>query len=119
MERIDLAGKLERIPEPWRPRIVGRVNETDLKLAKLDGAFDWHAHPDEDEAFLVLAGQLRIEFRDRSVDLGPGDLCIVPRGVEHRPVAEAGEAHVLLIEPAGTRNTGDRVTARTVEAEWI
>jgi len=119
VERIDLAGTLERIPEAWRPRIVGRVNETDLKLAKLDGAFDWHAHPDEDEAFLVLAGRLRIEFRDRSVDLGPGDLCIVPRGVEHRPVAEAGEAHVLLIEPAGTRNTGDRVTARTVEAEWI
>lgn len=119
MERIDLAEMLGRIPEPWRPRIVGRVNDTELKLAKLAGAFDWHAHPEEDEAFLVLAGTLRLEFRDRRVELGPGDLCVVPRGVEHRPVADAGEAHVLLIEPAGTRNTGDRVTDRTVEAEWI
>lgn len=118
METIDLAEKLSRIEGWWRPRIVGRVNDTDLKIAKVRGSFDWHAHPDEDEAFLVLAGRLRIELRDGVVELGPGQMCVVPRGVEHRPVAD-GETHILLVEPAGTRNTGDRVTDRTVEAEWI
>jgi mannose-6-phosphate isomerase-like protein (cupin superfamily) len=118
MNAIDLSEKLARIDELWSPRIVARVNDTDVKLAKVRGSFEWHAHPDEDELFLVLEGRLRIEFRDGEVWLGKGQACVVPKGVEHRPVAPE-EVHLLLVEPAGTRNTGDRVTGRTVEAEWI
>lgn len=97
------------------PRTVGTFNENSLILVKVKGAFNWHRHEDTDEFFLILAGRMRIELRNGSVDLGPGDMYVVPRGVEHRPVADE-EAHVLLIEPRGTPNTGDPATAAaTVE----
>lgn len=112
MEKVNLGQKLARIADHWNPRIVGELNGQQVKLVKLLGEFDWHHHADEDELFLVLQGRLRIELRDGAVELEPGELAIVPRGVEHRPVAEA-EAHVLLFEPATTRNTGNLRTSRT------
>jgi len=114
VKRINLAEKLAQIDDYWVPRIVGELNGQHVKLAKLRGEFDWHRHEDEDELFLVLQGRLRLEFRDRVVELGQGEISIVPRGVEHRPVAD-DEVHILLFEPAGTLNTGDVRTERTVE----
>lgn len=119
MDRIDLAEKLARIPDHWNPRIVAELNGQHVKLVKLLGPFTWHHHAAEDELFLVLHGRLRMEFRDRAVELGPGQVIVVPRGVEHRPVADE-EVHVLLFEPATTLNTGDVREARTRETlEWI
>ncbi|HEY7473281.1 MAG TPA: cupin domain-containing protein [Gemmatimonadota bacterium] len=115
LERIDLAQKLSRFDELWSPRIVAELNGQHVKLAKIEGEFVWHSHADEDELFLVLSGRLRIELRDGAVVLDPGQMVVVPRGVEHRPVAD-GEVHVLLFEPAGTLNTGDVRNERTVEA---
>ncbi len=103
---LNLREAAARITEHWRPKVVGELNGQDVKLAKLHGAFVWHRHEDVDELFLGVAGRFRIEFRDGAVEVGPGDVVIVPRGVEHRPVADE-EATVLLFEPAGTRNTGD------------
>ena len=114
VERIDLWEKLARFDERWTPRIVAELNGQHVKIAKLEGEFVWHAHADEDELFLVLKGRLRIELRDGSVELAPGQMAVVPRGVEHRPVAD-GEVHVLLFEPAGTLNTGNVREERTVE----
>ena len=114
LERIDLAGKLASFDERWSPRIVAELNGQHVKLVKLDGAFVWHSHAEEDELFLVLKGELTIELRDGTVVLGPGQMAVVPRGVEHRPVAD-GEVHVMLFEPAGTLNTGDVRNERTVE----
>jgi mannose-6-phosphate isomerase-like protein (cupin superfamily) len=114
MDKVNLRDKLDRFSERWSPRVVGELNGQEVKLAKLEGEFVWHRHTDADELFLVLRGELTIEFRDREVRLGEGELHIVPRGVEHRPVAE-GEVHVLLFEPAGTLNTGDVREARTVD----
>lgn len=114
VERIDLWEKLSRFDDRWNPRVVAELNGQHVKLAKLEGEFVWHAHADEDELFLVLKGKLRIELRDGAIELGPGQMAVVPRGVEHRPVAE-GEVHVLLFEPAGTLNTGDVRNERTVE----
>jgi mannose-6-phosphate isomerase-like protein (cupin superfamily) len=115
VDKIDLHAKLRRIDRYWTPAIVGELNGQHVKLAKLKGAFDWHRHEAEDEAFLVLAGRFTMEFRDRSVELAAGEMLIVPRGVEHRPVADE-EAHVLLFEPAGTLNTGNVRSERTVDA---
>jgi mannose-6-phosphate isomerase-like protein (cupin superfamily) len=114
MDKVNLAEKLERIGEHWSPKIVGELNGQQVKLVKLQGEFVWHHHDHEDELFLVLAGEMRIEFRDRTVPLGEGEFLIVPRGVEHRPVAEH-EAHVLLFEPATTLNTGNTRSERTRE----
>ena len=105
MNRVNLAEKLSTFGDYWNPRIVGELNGQHVKLAKFRGAFVWHHHEAGDELFLVLKGRFRMEFRDRAVDLGEGELLIVPRGVEHRPVAEE-EVHILLFEPAGTVNTG-------------
>lgn len=113
LTKVVLASKLAQINEFWSPRIVGEVNDCQVKLAKLHGEFAWHQHEHEDELFLVLEGQLRMELRDGNVVLDPGELLIVPRGVEHRPVAE-NPCSVLLFEPAGTLNTGDAQDARTV-----
>jgi mannose-6-phosphate isomerase-like protein (cupin superfamily) len=115
MEKVNLAEKLARIAEPWSPCIVGELNGQHVKLAKLAGKFVWHRHAEEDELFLVLAGHLDIHLRDRVVALEPGELFVVPRGVEHLPVAR-DEAHVLLCEPAGTLNTGDVRNERTIDA---
>ena len=103
---VDLAERLSQFSEHWSPKVVARLNDYDVKLVKLQGDFVWHAHEDTDELFLVLDGSLTIELRDGDVVLGPGQLVVVPRGVEHRPVAE-GEVHVMLVEPAGVVNTGD------------
>jgi mannose-6-phosphate isomerase-like protein (cupin superfamily) len=111
-EKIDLSAKLALFSDHWNPRIVAELNGQQVKLAKLLGEFVWHQHEHEDELFLVLAGRLRMEFRDGTVELGPGEAINVPRGVEHRPVA-AAEVHVLLFEPASTINTGAEVEART------
>lgn len=105
-EKVSLSDKLSRISEHWRPKVVGELNGQEVKLVKLQGEFVWHHHEQEDELFLVLHGHLRIEFRDRVIELAPGELLVVPKGVEHRPVAEQ-ETHVLLFEPAATRNTGN------------
>lgn len=110
MQPIDLAEKLATFTEAYQPRTVGEFNGHDLMVAKLRGEFVWHRHDDTDDFFLVLAGRLRIEMRDGDVTLGPGQLFVVPRGVEHRPVADE-EVHVLLIERSGTPNTGDPETA--------
>jgi len=114
LERIDLAEKLSRFNERWSPRIVAELNGQHVKLAKLEGEFVWHSHTDEDELFLVLEGQLTLELRDGAVVLGPGQMVVVPRGVDHRPIA-TGEVHVLLFEPAGTLNTGSVRNKRTVD----
>lgn len=112
MEKINLRQKLSRFDEPWDPKIVGELNGQYVKLAKFKGSFDWHHHENEDEMFLVVKGRFRLEFRDRTVDLEEGELIIVPRGVDHRPVAEE-EAHVLLFEPVSTLNTGNLRTEKT------
>ena len=111
--KANLAEKLSKIDEHWSPRVVAELNGQHVKLAKLKGEFVWHQHDEEDEFFMVLEGALRIEFRDGAVDLEEGDTLVVPRGVEHRPVAER-ECHVLLFEPAGTLNTGNVESERTV-----
>jgi mannose-6-phosphate isomerase-like protein (cupin superfamily) len=108
--KVDLAAALATFAEPWSPRIVARYNDNKVFLAKARGDFVWHSHPDTDDFFLVLEGHLTIQLRDRDVELGPGELFVVPRGVEHRPRSADGAA-VLLIEPAGTPNTGDPATA--------
>jgi mannose-6-phosphate isomerase-like protein (cupin superfamily) len=103
---IDLADMLTRFAEPWSPKVVARLNDYEVKVVKLLGEFVWHTHEDTDEMFLVLAGQLTIQLRDGDVLLGPGQMYVVPRGVEHCPRAEH-EVHAALIEPAGVVNTGD------------
>jgi len=114
MNKINLADKLSQFEEHWSPRIVAELNGQHVKLAKLKGEFMWHKHDDEDELFHVLKGRLVIELRDGSVALDPGECFVVPRGVEHKPVAEE-ECHVLMFEPAGTLNTGNLRNERTVE----
>ncbi len=109
-DKINLAEKLATFTGHWQPRVVAQYNGNDLMVAKLQGEFVWHKHDETDDCFLVLSGQLTIQLRDRDVHLGPGELFIVPKGVEHRPVAEE-EVHILLIEPTGTPNTGDPATA--------
>ncbi len=113
MDKVNLKEKLSLFQEHWQPKIVGELNGQLVKLVKFQGPFVWHQHEAEDELFYVVAGRFRMEFRERAVWLEPGEFLIVPRGVEHRPVADE-EAHVLLFEPATTRNTGDAGGARTV-----
>ena len=110
VEAVNLADKLSLFSDHWSPKIVGSYNGNDLLVVKVKGEFVWHSHPDTDDFFLVLKGRLTIKMRDGDVTLGPGELFVVPKGVEHCPVAEE-EAHLLLIEPAGTPNTGDSKTA--------
>ncbi|UCF40941.1 MAG: cupin domain-containing protein [Gemmatimonadota bacterium] len=114
MQKINLAEKLSLFTDYWRPRIVADLNGQQVKLAKLKGEFEWHHHEREDELFLVLRGRLTIKLRDGDVRLEEGECVVVPRGVEHKPVAE-DEAHVLLFEPATTLNTGNVRSERTVE----
>jgi mannose-6-phosphate isomerase-like protein (cupin superfamily) len=123
-QKVNLVSKLGLFNETWTPKIIGELNGQQVKLAKLEGELTWHAHADEDELFLVLEGNLVIQLRDQhgqqsEVSLEQGDLFIVPRGVEHNPVASEG-ASVLLFEPASTKHTGDLVIDRTVtDQEWI
>jgi mannose-6-phosphate isomerase-like protein (cupin superfamily) len=104
--KVVLSEALSTIAEHWRPKVVGALNGQEVKLAKFCGTFPWHHHDDADELFLGVEGTFRVEFRDRTVELGPGEFLVVPRGVEHRTAADA-EASVLLFEPAGVRNTGN------------
>lgn len=110
MKVVNLEDKLATFSEYWQPRTVGEFNGHDLMVVKAKGEFVWHKHDDTDDLFLVLKGRLTIELRDRHVSVGPGEVFVVPKGVEHRPVASE-EVHVLLIEPSGTPNTGDAATA--------
>ena len=112
---INLGEKLAAFSEHWSPKIVTRFNGHDVMVVKLKGEFVWHSHPETDDFFLILKGNLIIQLRDGDVRLGPGDLYVVPRGVEHRPVADE-EVHLLLIEPEGTPNTGDPATAAVKQA---
>jgi mannose-6-phosphate isomerase-like protein (cupin superfamily) len=112
-EKVNLARKLSLFSSHWDPKIVGELNGQHVKLVKFQGGFVWHKHDAEDEMFLVVRGAFDMEFRDRTVPLREGEFLIVPRGVEHRPVAEK-EAHVLLFEPVSTINTGDAGGPRTV-----
>ncbi|HEX9279450.1 MAG TPA: cupin domain-containing protein [Gemmatimonadales bacterium] len=114
MDKVNLAEKLARIREQWQPKIVGELNGQQVKLVKFEGPFVWHHHDAEDELFYVVRGRFRMEFRDRAVWVEEGEFIIVPRGVEHRPVADA-EAEVMLFEPATTLNTGNVRNERTVE----
>lgn len=117
MQKVSLSHKLAGFSEHWSPKIIAELNGQHVKLVKLKGEFDWHHHEAEDELFLVLEGELRMDYRDaegdRSITLAPGELIVVPRGVDHRPVANE-EVSVLLFEPAGTLNTGNVRTQRTV-----
>jgi len=110
---VDIAEKLSLFSEHWSPRLVARLNDYEIKLVKLQGEFVWHSHANTDELFLVTSGELTIQLRDGNVTLGPGQLFVVPRGVEHCPLAE-GEVHAVLIEPAGVVNTGDAAGSCTV-----
>ena len=118
MEKVNLAEKFSCFEEHWRPKIVGEVNDVHVKLVKLQGEFMWHQHEREDELFLVIKGRLQIKLRDGDLWLEPGELAVIPRGMEHCPVADE-EAHVLLLEPKSTVNTGNLNNERTSAAEWI
>jgi len=115
MDRINLAEKLSLFQETWKPKIIGELNGQYVKLVKFSGEFVWHHHDVEDEMFLVLEGRMAMHFRDRVVQLGKGEMIIVPRGVEHKPVAEP-EAQVMLFEPASTLNTGNVRNERTLDS---
>jgi len=113
IEKVSLAGKLNRFSDYWSPKIVGELNDSYVKLVKLKGEFVWHHHETEDELFLVVEGKLLIKLRDRDIELEEGEFVVIPRGVEHLPIAEQ-EAHVLLLEPKTTLNTGNIRDERTV-----
>jgi mannose-6-phosphate isomerase-like protein (cupin superfamily) len=106
VDTVNIASMLARFSEHWAPKKIAEINDYDVKIVKVQGEFTWHAHPETDELFLVIAGELTIGLRDRDVVLGPGELFVVPRGAEHCPRAES-ETAVLLLEPRGTVNTGD------------
>ena len=118
MQIVNISQKFDLFNEYWSPRIVGEMNDSHVKLAKLKGEFVWHQHENEDELFLVVKGKLLIKLRDRDLWLNEGELVIIPKGVEHCPVAEE-EVHVMLLETKSTLNTGDQQNERTVEAQWI
>ena len=118
-DSINLLMKLDRIIEQCQPRVVAEMNDYQFKLARIEGDFIWHSHADTDEAFFVLEGELRIDFRDGAVTLRPGELYVVPKGVEHKPFAEH-EVKLMLIEPKGTLNTGDQGGERTAQNDvWV
>ena len=113
IEKVNLSGKFNLFEDYWNPKVAGELNDSYVKLVKLKGEFVWHRHETEDELFLVVKGALTIKLREGDIHLGEGEFVIIPRGVEHMPVAEA-EAHVLLLEPKTTLNTGDAGGERTV-----
>lgn len=113
IEKVNLVDKLSLFPDYWSPKILGELNDSHVKLAKLKGEFTWHHHEQEDELFLVIKGKLLIKLRDRDIWLEEGEFVIIPKGVEHLPIAEE-EAHVLLLEPKSTLNTGNVQSDRTV-----
>jgi mannose-6-phosphate isomerase-like protein (cupin superfamily) len=114
IKKVNITEKLGLFNDLWSPKIIGEVNDSHVKLSKLKGEFVWHHHEAEDELFLVVKGRLVIKLRDGQVELGEGEFVVIPKGVEHLPVAEE-EAHVLLLEPKSTLNTGNVTNERTVE----
>ena len=114
MDVVNLADKFRQFTEAWSPKIVGEVNDMQVKVVELRGEFVWHHHDAEDELFLVVAGRLRMRLRDGNREVGPGEFIVVPRATEHCPVALTDEVHVVLLEPRGTLNTGNVVDGRTV-----
>lgn len=119
MNAINLKDKLQKFSEHWSPRVVAELNDYQFKLVKFQGEFVWHSHEDTDEAFLVISGEMEIQFRDGTVQLREGELCIVPKGVEHKPVAE-NECHCMLIEPRGVVNTGQAEGDLTAKNDvWV
>ena len=118
MNVVNIADKLSLIQDFWGPRIAGELNDSYIKLAKLKGEFVWHQHDNEDELFLVVKGKLQIKLRDHDLWLEEGEFAIIPKGVEHCPIAEE-EVHVILLEPKSTRNTGNVQNERTVVLQWI
>ena len=118
LEAINIEQKFSLFREHWSPRIIAQMNDYVFKLAKIQGEFIWHSHPDTDEVFIVLEGSMTLEFRDGSLSLTAGEMFVVPRTVEHKPVA-GDECHIMIIEPAGTVNTGDVESDRTTEEIWI
>lgn len=113
IRKVNIEEKFATFSERWSPKIVAELNGQHVKLARLEGEFIWHSHEAEDELFLVIDGTLRIELRDGVVELGPGEMVVIPRGVEHRPVAD-GEVRLMMFEPASTLNTGNVASDRTV-----
>lgn len=111
--KINLAEKFDRFTDQWSPKIVADLNDSHVKLAKVQGEFVWHQHAEEDELFIVVRGELTIELRDGQVTLAPGEMVVIPKGIEHRPMAR-DEVHLMLIEPKAIRHTGDLVNERTV-----
>jgi mannose-6-phosphate isomerase-like protein (cupin superfamily) len=116
---INLKEKFSKFSEHWQPRVIAQLNDYHVKIAKIQGDFVWHSHPETDELFLIVDGELRIDFRDGAVTLSPGELYVVPKGVEHKPYTEK-ECSILMVELAGTLNTGDTGGERTVQdPQWI
>lgn len=119
MKKINIEEKFALFNDHWSPKIIGELNGQQVKLAKVKGDFIWHSHENEDELFYVIKGNLKIEFRDKIVDLNPGEMFIIPKGIEHKPVADE-EVHLLLFEPAATKHTGQVKHELTVEKlDWI
>jgi mannose-6-phosphate isomerase-like protein (cupin superfamily) len=116
VNKVNIPEKLDSFSDHWAPRIVARYNDHEVRLVRIEGEFVWHQHAETDELFLILDGELDMEFRDRTVALGPGDLIVVPKGTEHRPCARKGEVKLMLIDPKDIPNTGDPATA-TVAVE--
>lgn len=116
---INFTEKLSKFTDHWQPRVIAEMNDYQFKIVRIEGDFIWHDHPETDETFIVLEGTLRIDFRDGAVSIGPGEMYVVPKGVEHKPYAE-GEVKMLLIEPRGTLNTGHEGGERTAQNDlWI
>lgn len=116
---VNLTEKFSLITEQWDPKIIAQLNDYQVKIAKIQGEFVWHSHPETDEVFLVVNGKLTIHLREGDLHLEPGEMCVIPSGVEHKPAAEE-ECQILMVEPAGTQNTGDAGGERTVEdTAWI
>ncbi|MBP1883081.1 cupin domain-containing protein [Sinorhizobium mexicanum] len=116
---VNFQGKLASFSDQWQPRVIAEINDYQVKIVRIEGDFVWHDHPETDEAFIVLDGTLRIDFRDGSVTVGPGEMYVVPKGVEHKPYAQ-GEVKMLLIEPRGILNTGREGGSRTAENDvWV
>ncbi|MCA1403572.1 cupin domain-containing protein [Ensifer sp. IC3342] len=116
---VNFQDKLARFSDQWQPRVIAEINDYQVKIVRIEGDFVWHDHPETDEAFIVLDGTLRIDFRDGSVTVGPGEMYVVPKGIEHKPFAD-GEVKMLLIEPRGILNTGHEGGERTAENDvWI
>ncbi len=118
IEPINLESKLSQFTDQWAPKIIAQMNEYQFKLVKIQGDFVWHSHADTDEVFIVLKGSMRIDLREEPITLEEGEMCVIPKGVEHKPSADE-ECQIMLVEPAGTANTGDVGGERTAEAVWI